>query len=93
MPIFTFNNAVLFRSVRACELMKNAISSEKVMETIVSKFTTIIRSKNFNFRGEKIFDLRLKDNKLIKHIRFETYWIKPGEPSEVINKQDIILET
>ena len=64
---------------------------EKRVEVAI--FTTPIRLDMDNFMLEKAFNMFLKLNKDIKHIRFTLNKIKPSKATVSINETDIIIMT
>ena len=59
----------------------------------VAILATPVRLNMNNFVLEKAFNMFLKLNKNVKHIRFTFDKIKPGKAAVSINKTDIVIMT
>jgi hypothetical protein len=71
--------------------MRDLKRLEKGVEVAI--LTTPIRLNMNNFLLEKAFNMFLKLNKYIKHIRFLLNEIKPSETTVSVNKTNIVIMT
>ncbi|KAL6279609.1 hypothetical protein ACE6H2_016490 [Prunus campanulata] len=60
VPIFSFRNTILLRSLRTSGLMDHAMHLEVGLKIMVDIFTSIVRTKDLNLSRELSFNLLVK---------------------------------
>jgi hypothetical protein len=89
--VLSFNNTVLLVSMRARDIMSNAILSENFGKRAV--FSTPVRFHIFNERGEITFNIKLELIKNSRYITFIGNWKSPSASTKVIKEGHVVFET
>jgi hypothetical protein len=91
MTVFTLNGTVLLMCMWAGQTMRYSKLIKECVEVAV--FAPPIGLNMNDFMLEKAFDMLLKLNKYIKHIRLTLNEIKPSKSTICINETHIIVVT
>ena len=92
MPVFTFSNAILLRSVGTTFLMMNAMCGENFLKQVANILSTTISFENFDFTIKKIFNVSFIFNKNCNNIRLIEQWENPTVASTLIYERNIIVK-
>ena len=89
MMKFSFGSTILLRGTWTSQLLNNAIGMQNSLDSILSVFKSIIRSKNFDVWKNE-FQLFLQNYNILAIIQNDVSYKKPAIAGIIINKDNKI---